>query len=281
MAESILVTGATGNVGREIVRQLQAKNVSFCTAGRRPLENLPWRYLDFNNSSSTQSALIGVQRVFLVRPPEMGRVKDTLILFLRQARRAGVEQVVLLSVQGAENNPLLPHHQLEQAILELKLGYTFLRASFFMQNLSTAHRLDIARDRELRLPAGSGQTAFVDCRDIAQVASLALTQSAHLNQAYELTGSEALTYEQVAAVLTEELGIKIRYRPTSLPAFIQHRLRQGDALPYSLVMGVIYTLARLGQAGHISPVLAGLLGRAPRRLSEFVRDYRECWQSSC
>lgn len=203
--ERILITGASGNVGLETLRELMKHPDKFrfeviagvrdVSAWKEPIKPDGFAVLDFTNSGTFDAALSGVSRVLLVRPPQLADVDKQFRPFTNAMKRAGVRQVVFLSLQGVENNFLTPHHKIEKLIVESGLPFTFLRPSFFMQNLSTTHRDEIRLRDEIFVPAGNGRTSFVDVRDIGAVAALTLTSSTgeYLHRGYELTGSEALT----------------------------------------------------------------------------------------
>jgi uncharacterized protein YbjT (DUF2867 family) len=184
---------------------------------------------------------------------------------------------VFLSLLGAAKNPLVPHHKVEQYLLSAGVPWTFLQPSFFMQNLSTTHREDIRELGEILVPAGRGATSFIDVRDIAAVAARVLSEDGHANTAYPLTGAEALDYGAVARMLTEELGRPIAYRRPWAIRFIRHMRRRGLEWGYILVMVAIYTTARLGQAGLVTPDTGRLLGRRPIGMRQFIHDYRASW----
>lgn len=184
---------------------------------------------------------------------------------------AGVEHMALLSLQGAERLRFVPHAQLERYLEESGAGYTFLRPSFFMQNLTTTHLPELRRG-EIYVPAGGGRTSFVDVRDVAEAGAVVLTEDGHAGRAYELTGSEALTYGEVAARFTAATGREIRYADPSPLAFFRHMRARGVATGQIVVMEAIYATARLGIAGRVTPDLARLLGRAPRTVDDFARD---------
>jgi len=156
------------------------------------------------------------------------------------------------------------------------MAYTFLRPSFFMQNLSTTHRDEIRRGR-IVVPAGRGRTSFVDARDVAAVAAMALTEPGHENTAYALTGGEALDYGQVAALSTEILGKPVAYGHPELLQFVRWSRGRRLKWPYVLVMGTIYTTARLGLAGTISGDMARRLGRPPATMRECIAGNARCW----
>ena len=286
MGQTILVTGATGNVGAEVVRLLQHTGHPFRVAVRnveaaRARLGVATDYVrfDFTDPTTFADALRDVGQLFLVRPPAISQVKRFIYPAIDAARAAGVDAIVFLSIQAAERNPFVPHRKIETYVQASGIPYTFLRASFFMQNLNTVHRQDIQQHREIFLPASIGKTSFIDVRDIAAVATIALLEREHRNQAYELTGSQALDYYQVADIFTEVLGTRIVYPNPSILAFARRMVARGLPPGFILVMSGIYTVTRLGLAGRVAPDTARVLGRAPRTMRQYVEDYQECWRS--
>lgn len=280
----ILVTGATGNVGSEVLRLLLSHDCHVCAAVRNPDKaqqilgnNIHCVPFDFTNPDTWASAFEGVNKLFLVRPPALANVRRQIAPALNAAKQAGVEHIVFLSLLGAERNRVVPHAKIERYIEQLDIPATFLRASFFMQNLNTVHQEDIKTRGELFMPAGNGKTSFIDVRDIAAVAVRALVEDGHQHQAYALTGREALTYYEVADIFTEVLGKKIRYTNPSLLKFIWQMRHRGLSLDFILVMAAIYTTARLGLAGNVTPDVEQLLGRPPLTMQQYVEDYRKFW----
>jgi uncharacterized protein YbjT (DUF2867 family) len=279
---SILVTGATGTVGRPVAQGLADRDVPAVAATRRPDAAdgpLPTVRFDFEDPT-TYDAFDGVRRVFLVRPPALAQVWTSIFPALDAAARAGVEHVVFLSLLGAEQNPVVPHRWIEWYLQRSGLDWTFLRPSFFMQNLATTHRADL-RDRDrIIVPAGRGRTSFVDARDVAAVGVRALTEDGHRGAAYALTGAEALTYFEVAVLFSEVLGREVRYANPSVLEFVRHMREQGHPWPFVLVMTGIYLTARLGLAGTVTDDLERVLGRAPTSMRTFIQDYRARWTAA-
>ncbi len=142
------------------------RDPSRCVEGAEALERVRF---DFHDPSGFAGALRGVDRVFLLRPPQFAKIRRDFEPFLLTVLQAEVERVVFLSVRRAERNPLLPHRRIEK-LLELSgLAWTHLRPNDWMQNFATVHRDDIRRG-ELWAPAGKGRTSFVDARDVAEAA---------------------------------------------------------------------------------------------------------------
>ena len=276
----VLVTGATGTVGQRAVELLSARGVGVRAAARRPgagsgfVEPVAF---DFRDPATFAAAFAGVRTALLVRPPALGRVRD-LVPALQAGVDAGLRHVVFLSVQGAGRVPVLPHAGIERWLRASPLSWTFLRPSFFDQNLVGVHGAAIRRTGELSVPAGRGRTAFVDAHDVAAVAALALADpGAHAGRAYTLTGSEALTYDEVAAIITAVGGRTVRYTRPGLLRYAASAHRD-QGLPAALVVAtsVIYTTARLGLAAGLTEDTARLLGRAPTTMAAFVvREQRQ------
>ncbi len=275
----ILVTGATGNVGSVVIEALSRRGISACAAVRdpRPGAIADQVLFDFERPETYAPALKGVDKLFLMRPPALTDVARYVFPLIDEAKRSGVSQIVFLSLLGAQHLPFVPHRKVELYLERSGISYTFLRASFFMQNLSTTHAREIREKNLIDVPAGMGKTSFVDVADLAEVAAIALTETGHENKAYDLTGCEALDYHEVAAILTGELGRPIRYRAPGLLGFLLWRIREGVPFGFALVMGAIYTTARMGKAALVTPELERLLGRPPQTLKHFISKERAIW----
>jgi uncharacterized protein YbjT (DUF2867 family) len=284
MAGKILVTGAPGNVGSEVVNQLRETGADFRVGAynvdkaREALgDDLEIVHFDFLNASTYHEAFLGVERMFLVRPPQLANVQKEIAPAIYAAVGAGVQHVVFLSLQGVEKNKVVPHHKIEGLIREVGLPYTFLRASFFMQNLTTTHRAEIRDDGEIAVPVGKARTSFIDARDIGAVAVRALTEDGHVNQCYTITGSEALDYYTVARTLSEVLGRRIEYTDPSVPRFFVRQVSKGTKIGYAFVMTMLYTITRMGNAESVTNEVPRLLGREPISFRQFAEDNREVW----
>ena len=208
--------------------------------------------LDLAAPDTWPRALERVRRVFLAlaEPAHRG---SGLPEFLERAAWGGVDHVVLLST--ADPQPGTPHRQAETHIDAVGLPRTFLRAATLHQELIDTCAGEIAEHDRLRLPIGAGRTAYVDARDVARVAAATLV--AHrpaLRASYDLTGQEALSGLEVAALLSRVLGREIAFEPMP-PAY------SPQPTP-----ATVETLQRL-------------LGRAPTSLAEFVVEHRLRWRT--
>ena len=215
--------------------------------------------------------------MFLLRPPHLSRPRRDLIPALERARDLGVDHVVFLSVQGAGTNRAVPHAVVERWLRGSGLSWTFVRAAFFMQNLTGPIGADIRDRSQIVVPAGRGTTAFVDAADVAAVAATALLDpGTHGGRAWTPTGPEALTYHQVADLLSEELNRPIAdARPGTL-RYVVHAGRTLRMPPGMIaVTSAIYSAARLGLAAGLTDDVHAVGGRPPTDLRHFLaREHR-------
>lgn len=279
MGKSILVIGAGGNVGREVVRHLAARGataraaVSRADTPRQPNVAAETVLFDFLDPDTFPAAFDGVERMFLLRPPAISNVKRDILPAIEYAAVAGVRQIAFLSLVGAEHNRFVPHAKIETVLKGSGIPWTMLRCGFFMQNLNTIHRADIVEHDDLFIPGGHGATSFIDVRDIGAAAARTLTEPGHEGRAYDLTGQETLTYGEVAAIMTQELGRPITYSNPSVFSFARRMRRRGHSWNYIWVMEGIYLTTRLGLAATLAPDVELLLERPPATMRQYVRDY--------
>lgn len=129
------------------------------------------------------------------------------------------------------------------------------------------------------LPAGKGKTSFIDVRDIAEVAALSFLNDKHLNKAYDLTGSEAIDYFEVADIISKTIGRHIEYKPVSISQFRKHMRNEGIEDKFINVMIGIYSVARLGFAKKVTPETEQLVGHPPITFDQYAKDYKEVFIS--
>lgn len=283
----LVITGATGTVGEQVVRALRDRDAEVVAAVRDPDaaaeqlgEDIKLVEFDFTRPETWGFAFQDADGLFLVRPPGEASLKGDLLPAVDAAVRSGIDHVVFLSVAGADRIPVLPHRRIERHIEGLGVDYTFLRAAFFMQNLSEVHRQDVVERDELFVPAGNGETVFVDARDVGAVGAAALTGDGHRNRAYEVTGSDKMDYYEVAAVFSEVLGREITYAAPGPVEFVRRTYGGGTDLGFAVAMLFIYAPTRFGLTGEPTDTVEQILGREPYTVREFVSDYRDVFGPS-
>ncbi len=280
---TILVTGATGHVGQEVVRALLRRGARVIAGERRPHrvaalfgERVVATHLDFQSRATWAPSLDGVEHLFLMRPPAIADVEHTLNPFIDTARSLGVQHVVFLSVAGAGRNSVVPHRKVEDHLRACGEHYTNLRPGFFAQNLQSAYLKDIVDDGRIYVPAGQSEVNWIDVRDVAEVAALVLlSPAAHRGQNYTLAGPGPVPWSDVTAALTRVLGRPVRYEAASVLGYMRHLSRQGLPRGAILVQAVLHVLLRFGQGTTVDPTLERLLGRPGRSILEYVEDHAE------
>lgn len=278
---NVLVTGASGNVGRYVVEALLNKNENIIAAGTKPQKLVPLFgksintvYLDFTDKQSFDQALEGIDRVFLMRPPHLGKPQD-LYPFIDSMKAHNIKLVSFLSLMGVENNTIPPHHKIEKYIEKVNLPYAHIRPSFFMQNLSGVHSVEIREHDEIFIPAGKSKTSFIDAADIG-LAAATLLSSPHdyKNTSHTITGPEALDYYEVAEILTQELGRKITY---ANPGFLRYRKyyvkKRKLNKNYVNVTIALYFMTRMGTAKKVTNDFYTLTGKKTRSMRDFIKDH--------
>lgn len=268
----LFVMGASGRVGGALVRALDGR-LPLRRAGRGPGE-VPFDLLD---PATFDATLDGVTSVFLMRPPQIAS-GAAFRPFLDACAARGIARMAVLSVKGAETNRVLPHHGMEQEVMRRGFDWTMLRPSDFMQNLETVHRDDIRKRGRIAVPAGKGASAFIDVEDVGAVAAKVLTEDGHGGIVYTLTGPEALTFAQVARIMSEVLGRPITYAPPWIAQFIARRRAEGTPLGMALVMTALYSVQRFGGAAEVTDDVPRLLGRPAGGLHSYVARQRAAWQ---
>ncbi|HEY5631036.1 MAG TPA: SDR family oxidoreductase [Nitrososphaeraceae archaeon] len=294
MAEAILVTGATGTVGSEVVKQLlsakgQKEDIIVKAAARSAnddtFRNLGVQsvQLDYNKPDTLSSALRGIDKLFLLTPFQSNMVDLTSNL-VNEAKNAGVKYIVKQSVLGADAEPAITpsrlHRQAEKVIEESGIPFTFLRPNFFMQNFVTFYSNFIKTQGAFYVPAGDAKASFVDVRDIAAVAVQSLSGGSskngtanHIRKAYDITGAEALSYGQAAEILSKEIGKKVNYVNIS-DEDARKGMKDMGADDWTInSMIELFGITRAGYASEISPAVEQVTGNKPIRFSQFAKDY--------
>lgn len=286
----IVVTGPNGNVGTELAHALSRQTeLPYRIVSRHPERlkqqfgaHTPVAKFDFDDRSTWKETLAGIDTLFLLFPlPHPVTARERMAPFSTAAVEAGCKHIIYVSVPGADKYSVVPHYTVERHIESLGAPYTFLRPTYFSQNLCrdiSTHGVDIAQSNEIYIPAGKGRTSFIDSRDVADAALAVMRDpKPHYNKAYLLTGPEHLDFFQVADIFTEVLGRKVRYTHPSLPAFWYRMWRRKVGWDVIFFMTITYTLARTGRNEAASDDLKNLLDRPPRTMRQFVQDFRDRW----
>jgi len=277
----ILVTGATGKVGQEVVRQLAAAGVparALVRDGARAshirIPGIEVVLGDLAKPETLPGPFTGVERVFVLTPaaPDQVELQSNA---LEAARRAGARRIVKVSVAGGPDAGTQIgrwHWATEKQIEASGLGFTFLRPTLYMQQMC-AYAPSIAATGTFSAPVGAGEVAVVDTRDVAAVAVAALTQEGHDRRIYDLTGPEALSYDAMADAISEAIGKRVAY--AHVPPEYAKKQMIADGVPRWLAddMVVLAASFRDGYGAAVTTTVAEVTRQKPRTFRQFARDY--------
>ncbi|KPF50574.1 hypothetical protein D621_13005 [beta proteobacterium AAP51] len=277
MSNQNLVIGASGTVGSALVQNLRARGQTVRLATSRAPTQPDQVQLDVLQRQGLAAAFQGVQRAFLMAPPGYVPQDHLLVPLIEQARAAGVQKVVLMSAMGADAAPDTPLRKAELALEASGLAWNTIRPNWFMQNFHTFWVQGIREQGRIFLPIGSARGSFIDARDIADVAAELLLGDAHGDQAFDLTGAEALNHDEVAAILSRETGRDIRHQEIPPEAMLQGLLGAGLPAPYAEFLVMILGYFAAGYAERRTDAVQRITGRAPRSFAAYAREFRAQW----
>ena len=277
----ICVTGASGTLGSEVIRQLQSSKAPFRGAyfSNKRAEaartiGIEAVVIDYNRPETLRAAFQGCDNLFLLGPNALDQ-SELERNAVEAAKAAGVRHIVKQSIMGAvgESYSLAKiHRAVEKSIESSGLAWTFLRPNSFMQNAETFMGKTIRAEAAFYSASGQANISHVDVRDIAAVAVKVLTGPNYEGKAYTLSGAEALTYDELASEMSKALG-----RPISHISLSPSDLKSGmlaDGMPEALADRML-DLERYfceGRASRISNDIKQVTGREPRRFAEYVRE---------
>jgi uncharacterized protein YbjT (DUF2867 family) len=277
----ILVIGATGTNGREVVQRLAGAGHRVRALVRDPekagglrLANLELARGDLNDPASLDRAFQGVSRAFVltaVGPRTVGWFQSAF----EAAKRAGRPHVVKFSGMGAgvADAAILRQHAESDALLQASgLPYTILRPNSFFQNLLWSAGT-IKDHGAFYLPMRDGKQSLVDVRDHAAVAARVLTEPGHEGKVYELTGPESLAYADVAATLARVLGKPVRYVDVPPEAARQSMLQAGMPAWNADAVTELYGAFATGQFGYRTDAVERIMGTPPIPFERFAGEH--------
>lgn len=281
----ITVIGSTGTIGHELVNLLSAAGASVRAVLRdfkraRKLPGVTWVQADVSNTDLLEATLAGTDRLFILTGNRPGFGK-TQIEVIKAAERLGVKHVVKLSALGATPRTKSPlayeHWEAEQALEESSMTWTILRPHAFMQNWLGEVAESVKEERAIYAAVGDGKVPFIDARDIAAVAAEALLHpEKHNGQKYVLTSGIAVGYAELADALSQATGKEVVYNSLSMDEMRERMQKQGisDKMIDSYLALAAYQKAG-GATARVSEDVRNVLGREPRSVFDFAKDYKE------
>ena len=280
----ILITGATGNIGRELIPLLletrqpvrvfvrEERKVAHLDAGVERAVG------DLDNPETLLPAVQGVERIFLVTYETRQDIN-----VIEAAKRAGVKHIVKLSTLEATDHKIQVgkwHYEREELIRASGLDWTFLRPGMFMSNSIEWWAESIKGQNSVFFPGGKkGKVAPVDPRDVAKVAAAALTQPGHNGQAYELTGIELFTIGAMVQVISRVLGKTIQY--VDIPPIAAKLFMRKTGMDKTLVNALMEMLGSLrrNEGAMVTDTVERITGHPPRTFEAWCREHIQAFQA--
>ncbi|WP_219837125.1 SDR family oxidoreductase [Paenibacillus sp. R14(2021)] len=284
MSAAILVIGATGTTGKELVKLL-AKNGHKTRVTVRPTSNtselqalgVELVQADLNDVDTLVQAMNGIQKVYFATPlvPNMVELSSSII---RAANKAAVKHLVKLSGGGADMDTMAKWHRaVEKEIEQSGMAYTFLQSNTFMQNFIKFNSRTIRAQGAFYEPYGEGKSAYIDASDIAQVAYRVLTEEGHANKAYYLSGPEALSGAEIADILSSVTGKSIKFIDAPVEAASAGMQKAG--MPAEIVEALLehYQMMKLGHTAGVSSTVEEITGQKATSFETFAQANKEAF----
>jgi uncharacterized protein YbjT (DUF2867 family) len=274
----IVVTGATGNVGKEVVKQLLKSGEKFSAltrdvkSAKEKISNfVDFRFADFDDQLSLKSALEGVDKLVLITPAGESMEKNQLDI-VRIANDLGVKKIVKLSGLGAgpDASIRLPkaHFKIEEEIIKLGINHTFVRPNLFMQVFTDA----VQADGNIYAPAEDSKISLTDTHDIAEIIVSAVLDKTD-EKVIEITGPEAVTYSEVAKKISEAKGKSVNFVSVTPLQAKESMLGMGMS---EWLVNAFLELFDIYRSGHAAAVLdtpvKDILGRDATTVQSYVTD---------
>lgn len=283
----IMITGALGNVGSYVAKyaiqngaEITVADIDRDALRKKYGEKINAVYFDFTKPETFDLSLQDADRVFIMRPPHLGKPEDLKPFIETLKTKKNIRLVSFLSLIGVENNPVPPHHKIEKYIEQAGIPYCHIRPSFFMQNISGIHSFEIKYFDRIVVPVGKALTSFIDAEDIGEIIAKIFSEpEKHCDKAYAITGPEAINYWKVAQILSKHLGREITYANPK-PALAKKYWIDVRGLDkeYATVMGMLYMMTRLGTAKEVTDVYKKVMGKEPQTFEQFVIKNLDSWR---
>jgi uncharacterized protein YbjT (DUF2867 family) len=283
---AILVTGSTGKVGSEVLKELGKRNVTIRALVRKPDAKLPKGVEaivgDLLDPVSVEKALDGADKLYLLNGVVTDELTQGLIAY-GLAKKLKLKHVVYHSVFRAEHFLDVPHFAskvaIESALRRFEIPFTIIRPNYFYQN-DTSLKDVLMGPGIYPMPLGTPGITAVDIRDIAEAAAIALTTEGHEGKTYNLNGPEILSGPKVASIWSGLLGKKIQYTGEDMDAF-EEQMRQKapswSAFDIRMMFQGYLERGFIAGDGDLE-TLTALLGHSPRRYQDFAKETVDEWQ---
>lgn len=277
--DTILVVGASGIVGSDIVQQLRAQGYTVRATTSKAVKNTnELVHLNMATGEGIKAAFENIDKAFLLSPPGFADQYAMLSPLVQEAKRRGLKKVVLMTAKGANADASSPFRRVELELENSGLNYNIIRPNWFMQNFHTFWIHGIQTQKKILLPAGKAKTSFIDARDISAVAAKLLVSDEFNNQAFDLTGAQSVDHDYVAAEISKATGQAIAYQEITSDEFGAGLLAAGLPKDYTAFLVLIMGFLREGYSADITDSVKKITGREPISVAQYSQDYKNAWK---
>lgn len=274
----ILVVGASGTVGSELVRQLRSLGHTVLRSTSKTQLEADQVHLNLQTKAGLDSAFVGIDKVFFLSPPGYVNQHELLIPLIDEARKQSLKKVVLMTAIGANAVDSTPFRQAEIHLEKSGLRYNIIRPNWFMQNFNSFWLHGILHHAKIALPVGDAKASFIDARDIASVAAVLLDDEQRFhNQDFDLTGAVAINHAQAASAISNAIDKPIQFEDITPQVMRETLLGAGLPADYTEFLLMILDYLKQGAAERVTDAVYTITGKAPIAFEAYARDYRNAW----
>jgi uncharacterized protein YbjT (DUF2867 family) len=277
MSQSILIVGGTGTVGSQIVALLTAQGHAVRVAtSKAPTEGQV--HLNLRTGEGLDTAFEGVTHAFFLSPGGYADQYAVLAPLVAKAKAANLHKVVMMTALGADQAKGSPMNRAEADLIASGIPYNIIRPSWFNQNFINFWGYGIKNHNAIALPVGDGLAGFIDARDIAAVAAKLLTDDALNGQGFTLTGPEALTHTQIAAIISQATGKTVTFSDITPDELRPVLIGAGLPADYVEVLLVLLGYIKAGYTRLVNDTVKTILGRDPITFQAFAAEFADSWK---
>jgi uncharacterized protein YbjT (DUF2867 family) len=276
--ELMLVVGASGTVGSELIAQLKKQGYrTKATTSKKVQNSEDLVHINLATGEGIKEAFEDVDKAFFLSPPGYADQYSMLSPLIKEAKRRGLKKVVLMTAMGANASDSTPFRRAEIELEKSGLNYNIIRPNWFLQNFNTFWVQGINAQNKILVPAGNAKVSFIDARDIASVAAKLLVSDAFDRKDFDLTGSEAVDHAQVAEAISKVSGRKVEYKEISPEDLKQGLQKGGVPEDYANFLVMIFGFLREGYNQKLTTSVKDITGLPPKSLAQYANDYKNSW----